>query len=92
MKKELLNLDLPDKYKEGIINYSLGIDNVPDLPTFLKHGRTRKEYLKLEQLVHIEDMKYSLAEDIKDNEFTEEEIKEIKQLIDKAIEEYNNME
>lgn len=36
-------------------------------------------------------MKYSLNEYIEDNEITKEEIKEVKLLIEKAIEKYNDM-
>jgi len=89
MKEQLLNIKLPDKYKEGLINYSHELDNVPDWPTLLKRGWTFKEHLKLEKLVEIEFIKYSLKEMIEDSEITEEEIKEAKEIIKNAIKEYN---
>lgn len=91
MKEELIKLKLPKEYKEGLFEYKLGLDNVPDWPTLQKHGWTLKEHLKLESLVGIEHMKYSLKESIDDNEVTDEEIKECQKMIQEAIKEYNQM-
>ena len=91
MKSELLKIKLPKEYKEGLIKYELGLDNFPDWPMLQAQGWTFKEHLKLEQLISIEAIKYSLNEAIEYNEVTEEEINYAKKLIDKAIEEYNAM-
>ena len=90
MKKELIKLKLPKKYKEGLFEYKIGLDNVPEWPTLQKLGWTFKEHLKLEALVGIEHMKYSLNEAINENEITEDEIKECERMIKEAIGEYNN--
>ncbi|AQR95551.1 hypothetical protein [Clostridium saccharoperbutylacetonicum] len=87
MKEQLLNIDLPEKYKEGLIEYVPGLDNEPQWPELQKLGYTWEKHLKLNKLVEIEAMKYGL----KDNDITPEEILEIKKLIQNAIEEYNNM-
>ncbi|EHK2440924.1 hypothetical protein KCL46_000946 [Clostridium perfringens] len=91
MKEELIKLKLPKEYKEDVFKYEIGLDNVPDWPTLQKHGWTFKDHLKLESLVNIEHMKYSLKEAIKDNEITEDEVKECEQIIKVAIKEYNEM-
>lgn len=91
MKEDLLNIKLPQKYKEGLIDYQEGLDNVPNWLELSKKGFTWEEHLKLNKLVEIEAMKYILNDAIKDNEITNEEISESKKLIEKAIEEYNNM-
>ncbi|HAT4348523.1 hypothetical protein [Clostridium perfringens] len=91
MKEELIKLKLPKEYKEGLFEYQIGLDNVPDWPTLQKLGWTFKEHLKLEALVGIEHMKYSLKEAINDNEITEEEIKECNKIIEANIDKYNKM-
>jgi hypothetical protein len=91
MKEELLNIKLPEKYVEGLIKYEDGIDNVPSWPELNEKGYTWDEHMKLNKLVEIEAMKYTLNSAIDDDELTEEQIKEGKVLIDKAIEEYNEM-
>lgn len=91
MKERLLNIKLPDKYKDGLINYSLGLDNVPDWLALQEQGWTFQEHLKLEKLIEIEHMKYSLNEAINENEITREEIKEIEDLIANVIKEYNDI-
>lgn len=90
MKEELIKLKLPKKYKEGLFEYKIGLDNVPDWTTLQKYGWTFKEYSKLEKLVEIEHMKFLLKEDVYNNEATEEEIKECERMIKEAIGEYNN--
>lgn len=91
MKSELLKIKLPTEYKEGLIKYELGLDNFPDWPMLQVQGWNFKEHLKLEKLISIEAIKYSLNEAIEDDEVTEEEINYAKKLINKAIEEYNAM-
>ncbi|SHJ52337.1 hypothetical protein SAMN02745163_02063 [Clostridium cavendishii DSM 21758] len=91
MKEQLLKIKPPKKYKEGLIKYEIGLDTVPDWPMLQAHGWTFEEHLKLEQLISIENMRFSLNEAIEENEATEEEIKECRILIEKAIEKYNNM-
>lgn len=91
MKEDILSIKLPQKYKEGLIDYQEGLDNVPNWLELSKKGFTWEEHLKLNKLVEIEAMKYILNDAIKDNEITNEEISESKKLIKKAIEEYNNM-
>ncbi|MBU8567577.1 hypothetical protein KM914_14230 [Virgibacillus pantothenticus] len=89
LKDQLLNLTLPKKYKENLIQYTPGLDNVPewiDLP-----GYTKEQYKKLTILVSIEDMKYTLDEAMKDNEITQDEIELTKQMIDARIKEYNEL-
>lgn len=89
MKEELIKLKLPKEYKEGLFEYEIGLDNVPNWPTLQKAGWSFKDHLKLETLVGIEHMKYSLKEAVEDDEITEEEIKECEKMIDNAIKEYN---
>lgn len=91
MKEQILNIKLPDKYIEGLIEYVPGLDNEPQWPELQKIGYTWEKHLKLLKLVAIEAMKYSLKEAIEDNEITEEEIKDVKVLIEQAIKEYNKM-
>lgn len=91
MKEQLLKIKLPKKYEEGLIDYKVGLDNVPDWLELSKKGYTWDEHMKLNKLAEIETMKNSLNEAIEDNEITEEEIKESKILIEKAIKEYNEI-
>lgn len=91
MKEELLNIKLPQKYVDGLIEYKEGLDTVPDWLELSEKGYTWDEHLKLNKLVGIEAMKYTLNEAIENKEVTEEEIEEAKMLIEKAIEEYNEM-
>lgn len=91
MKEDLLNLKLPKKYEEGLFKYELGLDNMPDWPEFLKNGWSFQDYMKLEKLVGIEHMKYILNDAIEDGEVSEEEIKELRELIEDAIKGYNEM-
>ncbi len=90
MKEELIKLKLPKKYKEGLFEYKIGVDNVPNWPILEKYGWTFKEHSKLEKLVEIEHMKCLLKEYIYNNEATEEEIKECERMIKEVIGEYNN--
>ena len=91
MKDKLLEINLSEEYREGLIDYKIGLDNIPDWPMLQSHGWTFKEHLKLEKLIGIEHMKYSLNEAIEDDEIMEEEVKEVKLLIEKSIKEYNEM-
>lgn len=91
MKEQLLNIKLPQKYKEGLLDYKEGVDIVPSWIELSEKGYSWEEHLKLNKLVEIEHMKYELKEAIEDNELTEEEIKEAERLILNAINEYNEM-
>lgn len=91
MKEELLKIKLPQKYKEGLINYKEGLDNIPDWPELSEKGYTWDEHLKLNKLIEIEHMKHSLNDLLEDDELTEEEIQEARILIQKSIKEYNEM-
>lgn len=62
LKSQLLKIKLPKEYKEGLIKYKLGLDNFPDWPMLQVQGWTFKEHLKLEKLISIEAIKYSLNE------------------------------
>lgn len=87
MKEQLLNINLPDKYIEGLIEYVPGLDNEPQWPELQKMGYTWEQHFKFNKLIEIEAMKYALMED----DISREEILEIEKMIQDAIEEYNNM-
>lgn len=91
MKEELLNIKLPKEYKEGLFKYEEGLDNVPEWPILQKKGWTFEEHLKLYKLVEVEHMKYVLNESLSSNEVSQEEVKEMNELIKNAINEYNEM-
>ncbi len=91
MKEELLNIKLAKKYKEGLFEYKEGLDNIPEWPLLQKNGWIFEEHLKLYKLIEIEHMNYVLNESLSSGEFSEEETKEMKELIKNAINEYNKM-
>lgn len=91
MKEKLLNIKLPKKYKEGLFEYKEGLDSVPEWPLLQKNGWTFEKYLKLCKLVEIEHMNYVLNENLSSSEVSEEEVKEMKELIKNAINEYNEI-
>lgn len=91
MKEGLLKLKLPREYKDKLFEYHIGLDNVPDWLTLQKLGWTFKDHLKLESLVGIEHMKYSLKEAIEDDDVTDDVIKGCEQMIENAIKEYNEL-
>ncbi|MDU4855766.1 MAG: hypothetical protein E6X72_15400 [Clostridioides difficile] len=69
MMKQILNTDIPKKYKPGLIQYIYGIDTEPNLLDVSKCGYTDEEYRKIDFLIAIELMKYHLQEDKKDKQF-----------------------
>ncbi|MDY4079641.1 MAG: hypothetical protein SOY42_12810 [Clostridium sp.] len=48
-------------------------------------------HLKLYKLIEIEHMKYILNETLSSNQVSQEEVKEMKELVKNAINEYNEM-
>lgn len=89
MRQELLNLTLPDKYREGLFEYCETLDGTPEWPELARCGYTWEKHLKLYKLVSIEHMKYMLKE--YGDEFTEEEMKQAKELLEQTIQEYNEI-
>ena len=81
-------MQLPKVYQEGIIEYHYGMDTEPEWPGMPK-GTSIAEYEKLRKLYSIEHMKYLLKEN--GDEFTEEEMREAKELLEQTIQEYNEM-
>ena len=91
MKEELLNIKLPQYYKEGLIKYEEGIDNIPTWIEFSEKGYSKEQFKKMSLLVVIEATKNTLNEAIEEDEITEDEIKEAEELIQKKVIEYNNI-
>lgn len=91
MKMDLLNIKLPQEYKENLFQYKEGLDNVPNWIELKKKGYTWNEHLKLDKLIEIENMKYRLNEAINNNEVSDEEIQEAEYLIKNTIKEYNDI-
>lgn len=91
MKEELINLRLPQTYQEGLIEFKEGLDSEPEWPKLQEMGYSLQYHKKLMKLVTIESMKYQLKENMKNQEITDEIINECKNLINKAIEEYNQI-
>lgn len=89
MKEKLLNIKLPLKYEDGIIEFIDGLDNVPNWIEFSTTGHSKEEYKKMNLLVDIERMKHELNQ--YKNELTIEEMEYIEQLINDSIEKYNNI-
>lgn len=91
MKSNLLQLKLPSKYKENLIQYIHALDGVPEWIDFAEKGYTMQEYRKFTKLYSIESMKYHMNEAIKENEISDSEIEEAQKLIKRAIQEYNEL-
>ncbi|WP_139114388.1 hypothetical protein [Lysinibacillus xylanilyticus] len=91
MKEVLMNLDLPDVYKENLFEYVPTLDGVPDYIDLIPRGYTMGKCQKLHKLVSIESMKYHLNEAIQDGEINDDEMIEANKLIQEAIQEYNEM-
>lgn len=89
MKEQLLNIELPFQYREGLIEYEEGLDNVPTWIEFSEKGYTKEQFKKMSLLVVIEATKDTLNEAIEYNEITENEIEEARELIQEKINEYN---
>lgn len=90
MKDMLFNLELPKKYKEGLFEYVPMIDGYPELID-KPEGYSNEKFNKLTKLIQIEMLKYNFNEAKMNDELSTEEIKEIKQIIEKTINEYNEM-
>lgn len=91
MKEKLLKLKMPKQYEENLFVYEEGLDNSPEWIELQRLGWSLQEYSKLQKLIEIEYMKYRLNDEINDNTVTPEEIKEINELIEDAIKEYNKI-
>ena len=91
MKEKLLELKMPRQYEENLFVYEEGLDNSPEWIELQQMGWSLQEYLKLQQLIAIECMKYKLNDYIDDNMVTPEEIEEMNELIEDAIKEYNKI-
>lgn len=91
MREQLLNLELPSKYKENLIQYTPTIDGVPEWIDFAEKGYSMQKYHKFTKLYAIEYMKFHLDEAIKENEVSDSELTEARKLIEEAISEYNEM-
>lgn len=87
MQKEILNIDLPEKYQEGLIEYRSVLDGVD--PFFLEvQGVDRNKVKKMVLLCEIERMKSLIKES---NDFTKEELEYGKKRIEEEIEHYNSI-
>lgn len=91
MKKELMNLELPERYIENLFEYRFTLDGVPEWIDFAREGYSMQKYWKFSKLYTIETMKYFLNEAIQDDEIDHDEMVEANKLIQEAIQEYNEM-
>jgi len=91
MKNDLLDLKLPRKYKENIIQYTPMLDGAPEWIDFAEKGYSMNDYHKFTKLYAIESMKYHLNEAIEENEISKADALEAQKLIDEAIQEYNDL-
>lgn len=91
MNVDILKVKPPKLYEKGYIKYEEGLDIQPNWPKLMKHGYTFEEHLKLSKIFAIEGAKYTLKEAIEDNEISKDEIKEVEDLIERLIKEYNEM-
>lgn len=91
MKKELMNLELPERYIENLFEYRYTLDGVPEWVDFAREGYSMQKYRKFSKLYIIESMKYHLKEAIQDDEINDDEVVEVNKLIQEAIQEYNEM-
>ncbi|WP_374966486.1 hypothetical protein [Lysinibacillus sp. RS5] len=91
MKKELMNLELPELYVENLFEYRFTIDVVPEWIDFAREGYSMQKYRKFSKLYTIERMKYILNEAIQDDVINDDEMVEANKLIQEAIQEYNEM-
>lgn len=88
-KNELLNINLPKLYEENLIKITPGLDNIPELPDWVNKGRKIEEYRKFQVLIVIESTKAMLKEN--SGELSPEELKQINEIIQKRIKEYNEL-
>lgn len=87
MQKDILEIDLPEKYQEGVIEYHPTFDGVD--PFFLKiQGMGENRIKKMLLLYEIERMKDLIREP---NDFTQEELEYGKKRIAAVIERYNSI-
>lgn len=87
-RKEILTIKPPQKYKEGVMKYSEGLDNIPEKIDYLKNGYNLQEACKMELLIRIERLKYIL--ELLEEESIEER-KETENIIHQCIQQYNQM-
>ena len=86
MKKELMNLELPELYIENLFEYRSTIDGVPEWIDFAREGYSMQKHRKF-----FERMKYILNEASQDDVINDDEMVEANKLIQEAIQEYNDM-
>lgn len=91
MKRQLLQLELPKKYKGKVFEYIPSLDGIPDMKDYIDFGYTLEQYKKFSKLVQIEYLKYKLDEELEYDEITDDEKALIHQMIDTTIKEYNEM-
>lgn len=83
-KADLLKAKLPSQYQDCSDWFEEGVDVIPSLLDFIRYGRKKEEYDRLQQLYVIESMKKYVKEAKADEMLTEAEA-----LIEAAIQEYN---
>ncbi len=86
-----MQLELPKQYTENLIKYQHMVDGIPEWIDFAKEGYSMQKYRKFTKLYEIESIKYHLKEAIQDGEISDDEMVEANKLIQKAIQEYNEM-
>lgn len=89
MMQQILNIDIPEKYKLGLVEYVYGLDTDPTLLDVSKYRYTNEEYRKIDLLIAIEAMKYDLQEYKEDEEFRFYHLIFAKWCIWKMIRKYN---
>ena len=85
MKKELLKINPPKEYKDGLFVVEDGADNIPEFIDYIKAGYSVEEAHKMEILVRIEMMKH----DLRGNAASSEEYEEAENYIKELILQYN---
>jgi Arc/MetJ-type ribon-helix-helix transcriptional regulator len=79
----------PEKYIENFVQYVPGFDTSPSVADFIRHGYTMKDAERMCELFRIEAMKRFLEEGRKDEDVSEEELKEFENYIAEKIAKYN---
>lgn len=87
MKNKIFEIKPPKEYIEGLIEIDEGLDSIPELVDYLKHGFSMNEAKKMCVLLRIESMKHYL----KSVEDSVGDVKQIEKEIESVIEEYNKM-
>lgn len=84
-KRELIGMELPQKYRDCSSWFKEGLDNSPTLLDFISAGKNKSDYDKFSKLSSIEHMRLIASE------ASGLEIAQVQECIDEAIKQYNEM-